>query len=386
MNVKPVSTEISDYLLQFRHCQSHGTHGDSRAETYLQEQRAIVRAKVSQRTADAVIYYSGKAIPFIGRGLRSLFRGRVDVHVLDAVSVSFALINQDFDTASSVMFLLGVGDIMEDWTHQKSDQLKSSAAAKAYDLADKLVPVTFSASLLTLLLTQNPVRAYSILMVDFCCALKFSVPIAVLSAMREANEHLISVKNGKTMEAFANADTIVFDKTGTLTKATPKFRDIIPFDNNAPDEMLRLAACLEEHYPHSMANAVVQAARERDLRHEEKHSRVQYIVAHGIASEIDGMQVRIGSSHFIFEDEKAVIPEGEEEKFRNIPEQYSHLYLAIGGRLSAVILIEDPLKEDAMASIRELHRAGFKKVVMLTGDSERTACAESRMIQQKAVG
>ncbi|MGN1388344.1 MAG: heavy metal translocating P-type ATPase [Bulleidia sp.] len=521
------------------------------AEYYLRAVPEISRAKVSERTADATIFYDGsaeareqiihalsqfsyetslvkvpdhtgraaehmyedkmfwhvfrrfftrfffpvpvrtviscvKAVPFVARGLRSLFHGRLDVHVLDGASVIFAIAQQDYDTAGSVMFLLGIGDIMEEWTHRKSvddlaeamslhvdqvwvrsaggqevlvpltdvkagdvmivrtgnmipldgivsegdamvnqasitgeplavhrteggaifagsvvedgelavrvtkvtgsgqydriismieesEKLKSDTEAKALDMADHLVPVTFAATALTYLLTGNVSRAYAIMMVDFCCALKLSMPIAVLSAMKEAGEHDITVKGGKVMESFAIAETIVFDKTGTLTKAQPSVKDVIPFGGQDPEEALRLAACLEEHYPHSIANAVVQKAKQLNLKHEEKHSRVEYIVAHGIASSIGDTKVRIGSYHFIFEDEKTVIPEGEEEKFRNLPDEFSHLYLAIGGKLAAVILIEDPLKPEAAEAIRLLHEEGFSKVVMLTGDSERTA-------------
>lgn len=485
-----------------------------KVQYYLQSLPGVVRAKVSERTCDATIYYGGtakqraklvralsgfdyettevsvpdhtgrelnhkfedrmfwhiagrfvtrlflplsirsiisfvKAVPFVIRGLNSLIHGRIDVHVLDAASVTFAIVRSDFDTAGSVMFLLGIGDIMEEWTHRKSvddlanamslhvdkvwvktksgeevlvgvgevhrdsriivrtgnmipldglvesgdamvnqasitgeplsvrkteggavfagtvveegelvvrvtkdagtgqydrivsmieesEKLRSDTEAKASDLADKLVPVTFGAAVLTYLLTRDINRAYSIMMVDFCCALKLAIPISVLSAMREAQEHQISVKGGKFMENFAKAETIVFDKTGTITRAVPKVRDVVAFNGQDPKEMLRLAACLEEHYPHSIANAVVRCAKEQGLSHEEKHSKVEYIVAHGIASTVDGVKVRIGSWHFIFEDEKAVLKEDEKEKFDSLPDQYSHLYLAIGGVLSAV--------------------------------------------------
>ena len=434
-----------------------------------------------------------RAIPFVFKALKSLGKGRLDVHVLDAASVTIAMAQGDFDTASSVMFLLGIGDIMEEWTHRKSvddlanamslhvdkvwvktksgeevlvgvgevhrdsriivrtgnmipldglvesgdamvnqasitgeplsvrkteggavfagtvveegelvvrvtkdagtgqydrivsmieesEKLRSDTEAKASDLADKLVPVTFGAAVLTYLLTRDINRAYSIMMVDFCCALKLAIPISVLSAMREAQEHQISVKGGKFMENFAKAETIVFDKTGTITRAVPKVRDVVAFNGQDPKEMLRLAACLEEHYPHSIANAVVRCAKEQGLFHEEKHSKVEYIVAHGIASTVDGVKVRIGSWHFIFEDEKAVLKEDEKEKFDSLPDQYSHLYLAIGGVLSAVILIEDPIKDEAKDAIRALHEAGFSRVVMLTGDSGRTAKAVAKLI------
>ena len=263
---------------------------------------------------------------------------------------------------------------------EESEKLKSSTEAKASKLADNLVPWTFGATLLTYLLTRNATRAVSILNVDFCCALKLAMPITILSAMREAGEHHISVKGGKFMEAFAEAETIVFDKTGTLTNATPKVKEVVSFSEYSEKESLTLAACLEEHYPHSIANAVVKAASDRGLDHEERHSKVEYIVAHGIASSVDGFRVLIGSYHFIFEDEKCKIPENEQQKFDSLPDEYSHLYLAIDGILAAVILIEDPLKEEAASAIKHLHELGFKKVVMMTGDSERTARAVAKAV------
>ncbi|MCR5452154.1 MAG: heavy metal translocating P-type ATPase [Lachnospiraceae bacterium] len=429
-----------------------------------------------------------RAIPFIRRGIRSLMRGRLEVSVLDAASIVVSLLRGDHGTASSVMFLLGIGDIMEEWTHKKSiadladamslnvdkvwlltkdkkevlvgvnevrtgdiiivrtgnmipldgevwdkdamvnqasitgeplpvhkkkggfiyagsvieegelyikvhaesgsgrydrivkmieesEKLKSSAEDKASHLADKLVPWTFGITALTYLFTRNAARAASILNVDFSCALKLSMPVAVLSAMREAGKNNISVKGGKFMEAFSEADTIVFDKTGTLTDAKPVVKDVIPFGGNDPEEMLRLAACLEEHYPHSIANAVVEEAKIRKLDHEEKHSQVNYVVAHGIASSIDGKKVCIGSYHFIFEDEGAKVLKKDMKKLEDLPNEYSHLYLAIGGKLSAVILIEDPLKDNSCEVVKRLHESGFKKVVMMTGDSDRTAKA-----------
>jgi heavy metal translocating P-type ATPase len=258
---------------------------------------------------------------------------------------------------------------------EESEKLKSSAEARASRLADRLVPWTFGATLLTWLFTRDVTRATSILMVDFCCALKLSMPIAVLSAMREAGKHHISVKGGKFMEAYAEADTMVFDKTGTLTAATPVLRRVVPFNGTDEKEMLRLAACLEEHYPHSVANAVVNAAKEQGLDHEEQHAKVAYVVAHGIVSSVDGERVCIGSHHFIFEDEGCMIPEGEKEKLDDLPDEYSHLYLAIGGILSAVLLIEDPVKAEAAQMIRTLHDLGLHKLVMMTGDSERTAAS-----------
>ena len=431
-----------------------------------------------------------KAIPHLISAVKSLVRGRVDVHVLDAASITVAMIKGDFDTAGSVMFLLGVGDIMEEWTYQKSvgdlanamslqvdkvwvqdapdseqavlanvndvevgsfvvvrtgnmipldgvvasgeamvnqasitgeplavrkkeggtvfagtvveegelvvrvtkrsgtgqydrivamieesERLGSNSEKQASTLADKLVPWTFATSALTYLFTRDAVKAYSVLMVDFCCALKLTMPLSVLSAMREASLRGIRVKSGRSMERFAQAETIVFDKTGTLTKATPEVRDVILFGDNDEREMLRLAACLEEHYPHSIASAVVQAAKDRGLTHEEKHAKVQYVVAHGIASSVDGEKVCIGSSHYVFEDEGAVIPQDEQEKFDALPDAYSHLYLAIGGHLSAVLLIEDPLKEGAARTVARLHDLGFSRVVMLTGDTDKTARA-----------
>ena len=429
-----------------------------------------------------------KSIPYLWRGLRSLARGKLEVSVLDASSIAVSMLRGEFDTAGSVMFLLGIGDIMEEWTHRKSvedlasamalqvekvwvraqdgqevltgidhvqpgdtvivragnmipldgmvlegdgmvnqssitgeplpvqkqpgsllyagtvvdegeliftvqksagsgrydrivrmieesEKLKSETEDKAFHLADRLVPWTLGATALTYLVTRNAARAASILMVDFCCALKLSMPIAVLSAMREAGMHHISVKGGKFMENYADASTIVFDKTGTLTKASPKVREVVPFGENDPMEMLRLAACLEEHFPHTIANAVVNEAQQLGLLHAEKHSTVSYIVAHGIASSIDGKRVCIGSHHFIFEDEHCSVPETEREIFENLPDEYSHLYLAINGELAAVLLIEDPLKDEAARTVRALHALGFSRIVMLTGDSERTARA-----------
>ncbi len=429
-----------------------------------------------------------KSVPYIARALKSLASGRMEVSVLDAASITVSMLRGEFNTAGSVMFLLGIGDIMEEWTHRKSvedlagamslnvdrvwmrssggqevltsidkihendvilvrtgnmipldgtvlegdgmvnqasitgeplpvhkrpgsmiyagtvvdegelaitvrqesgtgrydrivkmieesEKLKSSTEDKASHLADKLVPWTLGASALTWLISGNTARAAAILMVDFSCALKLSMPISVLSAMREAGTHKISVKGGKFLENCSEASTIVFDKTGTLTCASPSVRGIEVFGGSDPDEMLRLAACLEEHYPHSMANAVVHEAQLRSLEHEERHSSVEYIVAHGIASSIDGEKVCIGSYHFIFEDEQAEIPEGESEHFDSLPDEYSHLYMAIDGRLAAVILIEDPLKAEAAEIVGKLHELGIQRVVMMTGDSDRTARA-----------
>ena len=425
------------------------------------------------------------AVPFLFRGARCALRGKLAVDVLDAAAIGISMLRRDFGTASSVTFLLGIGEILEEWTHKKSvsdlagrmslniekvwqwedgtetlvpiskirvgdlvavhigsvipvdgivesgeamvnqasmtgesmpvrkerdmyvyagtaveegtilvrvrktsgssryerivsmieesEKLKSKLEKKASHLADALVPWSYGGTLLTWLLTRNVTRAVSILMVDFSCALKLSMPLAVLSAMREASSFQITVKGGGYLEAVAKADTIVFDKTGTLTKAKPVVAGIVPFEGRDPDEMLRIAACLEEHFPHSMANAVVSESVRRGLVHEEMHSKVEYIVAHGIASRIGNDRVIIGSSHFVFEDEKCVIPEGEEEKFHSLPPEYSHLYLAVAGRLAAVICIEDPLREEARGVIQKLKTLGISKVVMMTGDSERTA-------------
>ena len=426
-------------------------------------------------------------IPFLHRGLRCLGHRQIKVEMLDALSIGISVCRRDFGTAGTVMFLLEIGELLEDWTRkksvadlaeslslhvdrvwlkteagevlvpigqvkpgdrvlvraggvipldgvvaegestvnqasltgesvpvvkrsggavyagtvveegecvlevkqatgqsrydqivemiQRSEQMKSAAEAKASNLADKLVPYTFAGSLVSLALTRNMTRALSVLMVDFSCALKLARPLAVLSAMREAGREHITVKGGKFLEAVAKADTIVFDKTGTLTHACPRVAKIFTFNGKIENEMLRLAACLEEHFPHSMANAVVEEARRRGLTHEERHARVEYLVAHGIASSVDGEQVRIGSAHFIFEDEKCVIPEGEQAKFDALPPEYSQLYLAIDGVLSAVVCISDPLREEAKDVLSALRGLGVKNAVMLTGDSPRTAAA-----------
>ena len=426
-------------------------------------------------------------IPFLHKGLRCLGRRRIKVELLDALSIGISACRRDFGTAGTVMFLLEIGELLEDWTRkksvadlaeslslhvdrvwlktpdgdvltpigqikpgdrvvvragsiipldgvvaegevtvnqasltgesvpvakrpggavyagtvveegecildvkqasgqgrydqivemiQRSEQMKSATEAKASNLADKLVPYTFAGSLLSLVLTRNVTRALSVLMVDFSCALKLAMPLAVLSAMREAGREHITVKGGKFLEAVARADTIVFDKTGTLTHACPRVAKIVPFNGKEETEMLRLAACLEEHFPHSVANAVVEEARCRGLRHEERHAKVEYLVAHGIASSVDGEQVRIGSAHFIFEDEKCVIPEDEQAKFDALSPAFSQLYLAINGVLSAVICISDPLREEARDVLSALQDLGVKNAVMLTGDSPRTAAA-----------
>ena len=257
---------------------------------------------------------------------------------------------------------------------EQSEQLKSAAESHAANLADKLVPYTLIGSALSYALTRNVTRALSVLMVDFSCALKLAMPLAVLSAMREASMYHITVKGGKFLEAVAQADTIVFDKTGTLTHACPVVARVIPFGGRSEDDMLRVAACLE-HFPHSMANAVVRAARERNLAHEEMHSQVEYIVAHGISSMVENKKVVIGSAHFIFEDEKCTVPAGEQEKYDALPVEFSHLYLAIGGELAAVICIADPLRPEACDVMKALRALGIQRTVMLTGDSERTAAA-----------
>ena len=426
-------------------------------------------------------------IPFVRRGLRCLLRRRIKVELLDALSISISACRRDFGTAGMVMFLLEVGELLEEWTRKKSvadlarcmslnvdrvwlrtaqgevlvpvsqiqpgdavvvraggiipvdglvlegevtvnqasltgesipvpkrpggavyagtvveegecvlevkqasgqscydqivhmieqsEQMKSEAESKAANLADKLVPYTFAGSLISFALTRNVARALSVLMVDFSCALKLAMPLAVLSAMREAGKSHITVKGGKFLEAVAAADTIVFDKTGTLTRACPRVAQVVPFGGKEEAEMLRLAACLEEHFAHSMANAVVEEAKRRGLRHEEYHSKVEYLVAHGIASTVDEERVLIGSAHFIFEDEGCVIPEGEQERFDALPPEYSHLYLAVGGQLAAVICISDPLREEAKEVLSTLRALGVTNTVMLTGDSYRTAAA-----------
>ena len=428
-----------------------------------------------------------QSLHFIKEGLKCIRRRKLEVPVLDAAAVSVSLIRGDVNTASSIMLLLGVGEILEEWTHKKSvadlarsmslnvekvwkkegdaeilteiqdikeqdlicvhmgnmipldgivvqgeamvnqasltgegipvkkedgayvyagtaveegeltvqvkqsagstryekivsmiedsERLKSSLEGKAAHLADRLVPFSFLGTILTYLLTRNVTRALSILMVDFSCALKLSTPIAVLAAMRECQEHRITVKGGKFLEAVAEAETVVFDKTGTFTKAQPTVAEVVAFGENDRDSMLRLAACLEEHFPHSIANAVVAQAKKEGLSHEEMHSKVEYVVAHGISSQVNGEKVIIGSYHFVFEDEKTRIPEGENQKFEELPLEYSHLYLAVSGKLAAVICIEDPLRKEAKDIVPALKKAGIRKVVMMTGDSERTARA-----------
>lgn len=436
----------------------------------------------------------GRSIKYIGIGLKCLLQRKIEVPVLDATAITVSLVTKDFSTASSIMFLLGIGELLEEWTHKKSvddlarsmslnvskvwlrtpenqeilvesskiekgdkvvvhmgnvipfdgevldgdamvnqasltgesvpvqrtvgntvfagtvveegeitirvkevegnnrfdqivtmieesEKLKSELEGKAEHYADKLVPWTLGATGLTYLLTRNVTKAMSILMVDFCCALKLAMPISVLSAIREASLYNVTVKGGKFLEAVAEADTIVFDKTGTLTKAHPTVVDVVNFnDEYSSDDMLRVAACLEEHFPHSMAKAVVDAASKKGLSHEEMHTKVEYIVAHGIATSINGKRTVIGSYHFVFEDEKCVVPEGKKSLFESLPLYYSHLYLAIEGKLSTVICIEDPLRDEAAAVVTSLKKAGISKVVMMTGDSERTASVIAKKV------
>lgn len=428
-----------------------------------------------------------KSIKYIWEGIATLAKGKMEVPVLDATAIGVAMLRKDFKTASSIMFLLGIGEILEEWTHKKSvddlarsmslnvskvwlcngeqevlvsssdikegdlvkvhmgnvipfdgtviageamvnqasltgesmpvrkneegtvyagtvveegelmiqvkeingsskfekivtmieesEKLKSSLESKAEHLADKLVPYTLAGTGITYLFTRNVTKALSVLMVDFSCALKLAMPISVLSAIREASAYNITVKGGKYLEAMAEADTIVFDKTGTLTKAEPTVVDVVSFNGESPDELLRIAACLEEHFPHSMAKAVVDAAMNKNLIHEELHSKVEYIVAHGISSMINDKKVVIGSYHFVFEDEGCEIPESQKQRFNDLSSEYSHLYMAMENKLAAVICIEDPVREEAAAVVNSLKKAGIRKVVMMTGDSERTAKA-----------
>ena len=472
-------------------------------ESYLQNSGREMNGEYWEKMVNHVVLHYGKkiflplpvrtflttlkSVKYIWKGVRTLAKCRIEVPVLDATAIGVSMLRGDFSTASSVMFLLGFGEILEDWTHKKSvddlarsmslnvskvwlitedsevqvgtdeikpgdrvrihmgtvipfdgivtegeamvneasltgesmpvakhessyvyagtvmeegeltirvketsgstkfekivtmieetEKLKSAVESKAEHLADRLVPYTLAGTALTYALTRNVTKALSILMVDFSCALKLAMPISVLAAIREANAHHITVKGGKFLEAVAEADTIVFDKTGTLTKAQPTVLDIVSFNGMKCQELLRIAACLEEHFPHSMAKAVVQAAKDRNLVHEELHSKVEYIVAHGISTMVDGRKAIIGSHHFVFEDEKCTIPVGKEELFRNLPEEYSHLYLGIEGKLAAVICIEDPLRPEAPEVVKALRKAGFTQIVMMTGDSDRTAKA-----------
>ena len=379
-------------------------------------------------------------IKFIGKAIKTLWQRKLTVEVLDGVAIGAALLQKDYPTAGAVMYLLGIGDILEEWTHRKSvlnlAQSMSLNVDKVWVLVDdievskpvnevvagdkiiirqgevipldgvvidgvvlvnessmtgepeavrrdqdssvyagtvKLVPISFIGAGLTYLLTRNVMKALSFVMVDFSCALKLSIPLAVLSAMQEASKRGITVKGGKFLEQIAQADMIVFDKTGTLTKAEPEFEQIIPFNGHDADEMLKLAACIEEHFPHSMAKAIVRAAKDHSLPHKEMHSDVEYVVAHGIASKVGRYRVRIGSAHYIFDDEKTKIPADEQEKFNNLPNSSSHIYLAIGGTLAAVICIKDPVRDESKQVIADLHALGIKKIVMMTGDSKRNA-------------
>ena len=437
-------------------------------------------------------YTAFRSIRFLWKGVRCVLSRRLEVEVLDALSIGVSLLRGDFGTAGSVMFLLNLGSLLEEWTRKKSlddlarsmalnvdkvwvrsqgtevlvpltkvrsgdevvvrsgnmipldgtvlegeamvnqaaltgeampvrkaegstlyagtvveegecvfiakaeggsnrydkivamieesEKLKSSTENRALVLADKLVPWCLGATVVTYLLTRNATRAISCLMVDFSCALKLSMPLAVLSAMRECGSYHITVKGGKYLEALSQADTIVFDKTGTLTRATPQVVEVVPFSGCNEREVLQLAACLEEHFPHSMANAVVRAAKERGISHEEMHSEVEYIVAHGIASRVGGQRVVIGSHHFVFEDEKCTIPTAEQQKFDALKPAYSHLYMAASGQLVGVICISDPLRPEAAAVLNGLRALGIRNTVMMTGDSERTAAAIAKQV------
>ena len=472
-------------------------------ESYLQNSGREMNGEYWEKMVNHVVLHYGKkiflplpirtflttlkSVKYIWKGVCTLAKCRIEVPVLDATAIGVSILRGDFSTASSVMFLLGFGEILEDWTHKKSvddlarsmslnvskvwlvtddtevqvgtdtikpgdrvrihmgtvipfdgvvtdgeatvneasltgesmpvakhtesyvyagtvleegeltirvketsgstkfekivtmieetEKLKSAVESKAEHLADSLVPYTLAGTALTYALTRNVTKALSILMVDFSCALKLAMPISVLAAIREANAHHITVKGGKFMEAVAEADTIVFDKTGTLTKAQPTVVDVVSFNGDSKEDLLRLAACMEEHFPHSVAKAVMDAAKEHGLTHEEMHSKVEYIVAHGISTTVNGRKAIIGSHHFVFEDEKCAIPTGKEEIFKNLPEEYSHLYLGIEGELAAVICIEDPLRPEGPEVIKALRKAGFTQIVMMTGDSDRTAKA-----------
>lgn len=438
------------------------------------------------------LYTAAMSVKYIYQGLKILCKGKIEVPVLDATAIGVSILRNDFDTASSIMFFLSIGELLEEWTHKKSvddlarmmslnvekvwikkndqeilvaastvkkgdlivvhmgnvipfdgtviegeaminqaaltgesvpvrrssedsvyagtvleegeitlrvektggssrfekivtmieasEKLKSSLEGKAEHLADQLVPYTFAGTGLVYLLTRNVTKALSVLMVDFSCAMKLAMPISVLSAIREASKYHLTVKGGKYLEAVAEADTIVFDKTGTLTKAHPTVVDVISFNGDDPDELLRVAACMEEHFPHSMAKAVVYAAKKRNLEHEEMHSKVEYMVAHGISTEIEGKRAVIGSYHFVFEDEKCRIPEGKEALFESLSGEYSHLYLAMEQELAAVIRIEDPLRDEAVEVIRLLKEEGIANIVMMTGDSERTAASIAKRV------
>lgn len=330
------------------------------------------------------LWLGWKAVRYIGKGIGCLARGKIEVPVLDATAISVSVLRGDFNIAGSVMFLLGIGELLEEWTHKKSvgDLARSMSVqvSKAEHLADRLVPYTLLGTGAVWLMTRNVTKALSVLMVDFSCALKLAMPIAVLSAIRQAGQAGLTVKGGKYLEAVAEADTIVFDKTGTLTRAKPTVKAVVVFGDYPESEALRIAACLEEHFPHSMARAVVEAAKKRKLYHEEMHSKVEYIVAHGISSYIEEKRVIVGSRHFVFEDEKCRIRPEYQQRFEELPEEYSHLYLAVDGELAAVICVEDPLREEAKAVIQLLREAGISKIVMMTGDSEKTAASIAQRV------
>ena len=350
---------------------------------WLQVDGTEVLAKVSDvRPGDRIVVRTGSVIPLDGKVLE----GEASVNQSSLTGESMPIVKH----SGSVVY---AGTVVEEGECvicvekasgsgrydrvvrmiEESERLKSSVEDKSSKMADRLVPYTLGGTVLTYLLTRNVTKMLSVMMVDFSCALKLAIPIAVLSAMRESGSHRITVKGGRFLEAVANADTIVFDKTGTLTHAAPVVAQIVPFGGHDEAEMLRLAACLEEHYPHSMANAVVKEAQRRGLSHEEYHSQIQYVVAHGISSMVEDERVLIGSAHFVFEDEHCRIPDEERDKFAAIPAQYSHLYLCINGMLAAVICIYDPLRREARAAVTALHRCGFANVVMMTGDNRRTA-------------
>ena len=333
---------------------------------------------------DRIVVHMGNVIPFdsvvvSGDGMvnqASLTGEAVPVHRKEGDSVYAGTVLEEGELTVRVT-TVGRGSRYEKVVAmiEESEKLKSGLEGKAEHLADRLVPWTLGGTALTWLLTRNVTKALSVLMVDFSCALKMAMPISVLYAIHEAGTHDLTVKGGKYLEAVADADTIVFDKTGTLTKAKPTVVDVVPFIDETPDNLLRLAACLEEHFPHSMAKAVINAAQAKGLEHEEMHTKVEYVVAHGISSSVDGKKVVIGSYHFVFEDEQCVVPEGKEELFAKLPEEYSHLYMAIENKLAAVICIQDPVRREAADVIAALHKAGFSHIVMMTGDSERTARA-----------
>ena len=330
------------------------------------------------------LWLGWKAVRYIGKGIGCLARGKIEVPVLDATAISVSVLRGDFNIAGTVMFLLGIGELLEEWTHKKSvgDLARSMSVqvSKAEHLADRLVPYTLLGTGAVWLMTRNMTKALSVLMVDFSCALKLAMPIAVLSAIRQAGQAGLTVKGGKYLEAVAEADTIVFDKTGTLTRAKPTVKAVVVFGDYPESEALHIAACLEEHFPHSMARAVVEAAKKRKLYHEEMHSKVEYIVAHGISSYIEEKRVIVGSRHFVFEDEKCRIRPEYQQRFEELPEEYSHLYLAVDGELAAVICVEDPLREEAKAVIQLLREAGISKIVMMTGDSEKTAASIAQRV------